>query len=632
MVNNQAIYYFHEGTNYQAYSYFGVHTQGDGLVFRTYAPHAKTVSVVGDFNHWNPEANPLTLLKDSGGVWEGTTPFLERGAYYKFAVQTSQGEILYKADPYATYAQTAGETASVYYPLEEYAWQDAAWMKHRKKRDMLSAPLNIYEVHAGSWKRHEDGSFYTYSDLARELVPYVKEMGYTHVEFLPLSEHPYDGSWGYPSTGYFAPTSRYGRPEELRYLIDTCHRNGIGVIMDWVPAHFPKDAFGLYRFDGTPLYEYKTPDRSELPGWGTCRFDVGSPEVQSFLISSLNYWIETFHIDGFRVDAVSSMLYLDYDKKNGEWTPNRYGGNECLETIDFFRKLNSYIEREFPSVMMIAEESTAFPKVSHSVADGGLGFCFKWNMGWMNDTLRYISTDPLFRKHHQHLATFSFSYAFYERYILSVSHDEMVHGKCSLIGRMPGDYRQQFDGARGYLGYMFAHPGKKLLFMGSEFAQFIEWDYKKGLDFFLLDYDSHSKFQTFVRELNLFYLEHPQLWQEDFSEKGFSWIAGDDCENSVLAFRRYDRRRRELIAVVNFTPVKREGYLIGVKSSGEYREVFNTDAERFGGSGAENVGLIKSVPTNVHGCKHGISLTLPPSSVIFLERAPKQDKRIRLTK
>ena len=359
---------------------------------------------------------------------------------------------------------------------------------------------------------------------------------------------------------------------------------------------------------------------------------MGSPEIQSFLISSLTYWIEEYHIDGFRVDAVSSMLYLDYDKNDGEWTPNRYGGNHCLEAIDFFRKLNSYIDRSYPSVMMIAEESTAFPKVSHSAADGGLGFRFKWNMGWMNDTLRYIATDPLFRKHHQNLATFSFSYAFFERYILSISHDEMVHGKCSLIGRMPGDYRQKFDGARGYLGYMFAHPGKKLLFMGTEFAQFIEWDYKKGLDFFLLDYDSHSKFQTFVRELNLFYLAHPQLWQEDFSEKGFSWIAGDDCDNSVLAFRRYDRRRRELIAVVNFTPVKREGYSIGVKSAGEYREVFNTDAERFGGSGTENVGLIKSVATKAHGCNQSISLTLPPSAVVFLERVPKQDKRIRLTK
>ncbi|MBO4954417.1 MAG: 1,4-alpha-glucan branching protein GlgB [Clostridia bacterium] len=632
MRNNQAVYYFHEGTNYRAFSYFGIHAEKDGLVFRTYAPNARAVSIVGDFNGWNPEATPMSLMEESGGIWEGRLNYLEAGAFYKFAITTADGKVVYKADPYATYSQTAGDTASIYFPDRDYAWHDSAWIKHRKKKDALSEPLNIYEVHAGSWRRHEDGSFYSYRDLARELVPYVKEMGYTHIEFLPLSEHPFDGSWGYQSTGYYAPTSRYGTPTDLRYLIDTCHQHGIGVIMDWVPAHFPKDEFGLYRFDGTPLYEYKTEDRSELPSWGTCRFDVGSPEVRSFLISSLTYWIEAYHIDGFRVDAVSSMIYLDYDKNNGEWTPNCYGGNECLEAIDFFKKLNWYMQTEYPSIVMIAEESTAFPKVSHRVEDGGLGFRFKWNMGWMNDTLRYISTDPLFRKHHQNLATFSFSYAFFEHYILSISHDEMVHGKCSLIGRMPGEYNQKFDGARGYLGYMFAHPGKKLLFMGSEFAQFIEWDYKKGLDFFLLDYDSHRKFQTFVRELNLFYLAHPQLWQEDFSEKGFSWIAGDDCENSVLAFRRLDRRKRELIAVVNFTPVKREGYLIGVNHAGEYQEVFNTDALRFGGSGVENEGVLQSIPMNVHGCRRALSLTLPPSGVIFLERVSKKEKSIRLTK
>lgn len=631
MRNDQAIYYFHEGTNYRAYSYFGVHAEAEGLVFRTYAPNARAVSLVGDFNGWDPNATPLTPVELSGGIWEGCLQQLDAGAFYKFAITTADGEVLYKADPYATYSQTAGETASVYMPYQSYTWNDSAWMKYRRKQDADSAPMNIYEMHAGSWKRHEDGSFYSYSDLAGELVPYVKEMGYTHIEFLPLSEHPFDGSWGYQSTGYYSPTARYGTPDELRCLIDTCHQHGIGVILDWVPAHFPKDAFGLYRFDGTPLYEYKNLDRSELAGWGTCRFDVGSPEVRSFLISSLTYWIEEFHIDGFRVDAVSSMLYLDYDKNDGGWVPNCYGGNECLEAIDFFKKLNAYIEREYPSVLMIAEESTAWPRVSHRVEDGGLGFRFKWNMGWMNDSLRYISTDPLFRKHHQNLATFTFSYAFFERYILSISHDEVVHGKGSLIGRMPGEYHQKFDGARGYLGYMFAHPGKKLLFMGSEFAQFIEWDYQKGLDFFLLDFDSHRKFQTFVRELNLFYLAHTQLWQEDFSEKGFSWIAGDDCENSVLAFRRFDRRRRELIAVVNFTPIKREKYLIGVRA-GEYREVFNTDAVRFGGSGAENTGVLKSIPAKIHGCQRALALTLPPSGVIFLERVPKKDKNVRLTK
>ncbi len=602
---------------FRAYEVLGCHPCAEGYVFRVWAPHARSVSLVGEFNGWNSAALPLSCVSDNG-IWECCTEQVQEYDTYKYYVVGADGRGVMKSDPYAYHFETRPSTASRVYTLEGYAWQDEAWQKSKSKRPLYDGPVNIYEVHAGSWKRYPDGHPFSYEKLAEELLPYVCDMGYTHIELMPLAEYPFDGSWGYQVTGYYAPTSRYGTPHDLMRFVDRCHQCGIGVIMDWVPGHFPKDEYGLYRFDGEACYEYADLRKGEHKRWGTCVFDYGRPEVRSFLISNALFWLEKYHIDGIRVDAVASMLYLDYDRREGEWLPNCYGGRENLEAIDFLKKLNEAVFAAYPYTMMIAEESTAWPLVSHPTSEGGLGFNFKWNMGWMNDMLRYVSLDPLYRSGNHNAITFSFFYAFSENFVLPISHDEVVHGKCSLINKMPGEYAQKFAGVRLFLAYMMAHPGKKLTFMGTEFGQFVEWNYEQELDWLLLDYPAHRELQQFTRTLNHFYHSTSPLWENDFSWEGFSWIANDDAAQSVIAFRRIDRRGKEVIAVCNFTPVQRENYRIGVPLYGIYEEIFTTDAATFGGSGVEN-GTVTAARVPMHGCEQSVSLTLPPLSVVFLK-------------
>ena len=611
-VNDMASYLFHQGTNYKAYDYLGVHVTEQGVVFRVWAPNAEKVFVVGDFNQWLEKA-PMKMIT-RGGVWEAVLPTdaVKLGDKYKCKIYNG-GRSVMKSDPYGIEAELPPATATVISDIDGYVWRDEGWLTHRKKKagKFVNEPINIYEIHLGSWKRHEDGSYYTYSEIASELAPYVKQMGYTHVELMPVMEHPFDGSWGYQVCSYYAPTARYGSPKEFMGFIDSMHEAGIGVILDWVPAHFPKDEHGLYEFDGVPLYEYQGWDRIEHDGWGTRRFDVGRNEVECFLISNAMFWIEKYHVDGLRVDAVASMMYLDYDRLPGQWVPNVNGDNKCLEAIAFFQKLNGWLEGKHPDVMMIAEESTAWANVT-KFADGGLGFDAKWNMGWMNDTLSYISEDPLFRKYHHDKMTFALTYSFNEKYILSVSHDEVVHGKRSLIDKMWGDYWQKFAGVRAYLGFMMTHPGKKLLFMGSEFGQFIEWKYDSQLDWFLLDYESHSKLQHYVAELNQFYLSTPALWQKDDSWDGFRWIDPDNRDQSIFSYRRIDAKGREYIVLINFTPVVREDFLLGVPSSGIYQEVLNSDDLRFGGSGVINSEDMKTTGVAWNYQPDSVKLRVPP--------------------
>lgn len=620
--NDVPLYLFHEGSNSNAYEYFGSHRKNKNtVVFRVWAPDAKNVSVTGDFNDWSETENPMKPLKNSGGVWEAEIKNIKPYDMYKYCITAADGRTLMKCDPYGFHMETRPGTATKYYEIDDcYEWHDEKWVEGRNGKNIYESPVNIYEIHAGSWKQYDDGNFYSYRVLADSLVPYVKKMGYTHIEFMPLTEYPFDGSWGYQVTGYFAATSRYGEPKDLMYLIDKCHENGIGVILDWVPAHFPKDANGLYEFDGGPLYEYSDPRKGEHYGWGTRVFDFGKNEVRSFLMSSASFWLKKYHLDGIRIDAVASMLYLDYDRKDGEWVPNKNGGNENLEAVEFLQKLNENIFRDFPYAMMIAEESTSWPMVTKPVFSGGLGFNFKWNMGWMNDILRYFSLDGFFRKYNHDCITFSMFYAFSENFVLPISHDEVVHGKKSLIDKMPGSYDEKFAGVRAFLGYMMAHPGKKLMFMGQEFGQFIEWNYEKGLDWLLLDYPKHRALQNYFKKINEFYKANPAFWQIDYSWEGFSWISSDDKDNSVIAFRRIDEKGKEIIVVCNFTNVERCDYRIGIPKKGAYKIVFNSDDVDFGGEGKGNKGKLKTESINMHGFEQSISLDLPPMSAIYIKK------------
>lgn len=625
------VYLFHNGTNYKAYKFFGNHKiNKDKFAFRVWAPNATAVSVVGDFNSWDNNANKCKLV--APGIWEAIVKGVNIYDCYKYAVTSPTGVVHLKADPYAVHQETRPGTGSKVYELHNYSWGDEAWQKKKENQNILAQPINIYEVHFGSWKRHDDGNFLTYREMAEQLVPYVKDMGYTHIEMLPIMEYPYDGSWGYQVTGYFAATSRYGLPEDLMYFVDCCHKAGIGVILDWVPAHFPKDAFGLYEFDGTCCYEYSDMKKGEHKEWGTRVFDYAKNEVKSFLISSAEYWIDEFHFDGIRVDAVASMLYLDYCRKDGEWIPNKNGGRENLEAVEFFKQLNSTILSNHPGSMMIAEESTAWPMITMPPDKGGLGFNFKWNMGWMNDMLRYTSMDPLFRKGNHNCITFSFFYAFSENFILPISHDEVVHGKASLLNKMPGEYDMKFDGMRLFLAYMMAHPGKKLLFMGSEFGQFIEWNYKQGLDWLLLDYDKHRQLQGFTRELNNFYNEHSELWEIDYSWEGFQWISSEDNCNSVIAFRRINSKGEEIIAVFNWTPNNFSSYKIGVPEKGTYKVLLDTSLAKYGGDKSRKDNAYRTKAQPIHGYEQNIDLKLHGLSALFLQKVKAPAKSVKKAK
>lgn len=597
-----------------AYELLGSFYKGKTTVFRVWAPNAHSVSVVGDFNGWNNDANPMMRL--DGGVWETEISGVKNYDIYKYAV-TGEGGTVLKSDPYARHFETSPANASKVYADDKYKWNDKEWLKKREKTNIYESPVNIYEVHAGSWKTYPDGNPFDYVKLAEELVVYLKEMNYTHVELMPITEYPFEGSWGYQVTGYFAPTSRYGTPADFKKFVDIMHNNGIGVILDWVPAHFPRDEHGLFRFDSTPCYEYADSRKGEHKEWGTCVFDYGRQQVKSFLTSSAVFWLKEYHIDGLRVDAVASMLYLDYGRQDGEWLPNIYGGRENLEAVEFLREVNSAAFKANPSVLMIAEESTAWPMVTKPAFDGGLGFNFKWNMGWMNDMLRYMSLDPLFRKDNHDCLTFSFFYAFSENFVLPISHDEVVHGKCSMINKMPGDYDLKFAGLRAFYAYMMAHPGKKLLFMGQEFAQFIEWDYKKQLDWLLFDYEPHRNMQKFSKELNKFYLDNSQLWEIDYSWEGFKWISNDDNSQSIIAFRRMNKAGEEIIAVCNFVPVERKGYRIGVPKLGSYKRVFCSDDVKFGGKTEPRRAGFKAEKIPMHDCDYSVELDIPAMSVSF---------------
>ncbi|MDR2570145.1 MAG: 1,4-alpha-glucan branching protein GlgB [Oscillospiraceae bacterium] len=618
------VYLFHQGTNYRAYEFLGCHfdSKTGVAVFRTWAPKAKTVHLLGDFNNWSENAHPMTRISD-GGVWETTVDGVVQNQRYKYAITSGRDKRVLKSDPYAFCSETEDRTASIIFDLSGYKWKDSKWQNKVKKRNNLDFPMNIYEVHLGSWMRNPEGRAFSYIELADRLIPYVKDMNYTHIELMPVMEHPFGGSWGYQICGFFAPTTRYGTPHDFMKFVDMCHQAEIGVILDWVPSHFPKDEHGLIEFDGGPLYECHGADRIENWEWGTRCFDYGRTEVQSFLVSNALFWLDIYHVDGLRVDAVSSMLYLDYGREAGEWTPNTNGGNENLDAIAFLRKLNAAVFGEIPHAMMIAEESTAWPLVTKPIHDGGLGFNFKWNMGWMNDMLEYVEVDPLYRKGIHNKITFSFFYAFSENFVLPLSHDEVVHGKKSLLNKMPGDYEMKFAGLRVFLGYMMTHPGKKLTFMGAEFGQFREWDTETGLDWLLLEYPMHRNLKNYVKELGAFYLNNPALWEIDYSWDGFKWISDSDRDQNTIAFIRTDRKGENIISLINFAPVTRDEYRIGVPDEGVYTEVFNSDLEEYGGWNNLNNHEIIAENIPMHGFDYSVSLKAPPLAMVCIRKNKK---------
>lgn len=625
VITDYDLHLFNEGTHHKIFERLGSHLMTingvEGALFAVWAPCAKRVSVAGDFNQWDGRRHQMRCL-GSSGVWEIFIPGICKGDKYKYEIKTGGGEIYVKSDPYAFYSELRPGTASIVYDTDSYEWDDSSWISERDGGNIFEKPVSIYEVHLGSWARTGDAgeTFLTYREYADRLVKYVLEMGYTHIEFLPVAEYPFDGSWGYQVTGYYSVTSRYGSPEDFMHLIDECHRNGIGVIMDWVPAHFPKDGHGLARFDGTALYEHMDMRQGEHPDWGTHIFNFDRHEVRNFLVSNAVFWFEKYHIDGLRVDAVASMLYLDYGKKQGEWVPNKWGGRENVGAINFLRQLNTTVYKYFPGVMMIAEESTSWALVSKPPYVGGLGFSFKWNMGWMNDYLRYISMDPIYRKYHHNNLTFSIMYAMSENFILVLSHDEVVHGKCSMLSKMPGDYRQKFAGLRVSYGYMYGHPGKKLLFMGGEFGQFIEWDYKRSLDWHLLGYEMHKKLQLFVKDLNSLYTREKAMYEVDFSYDGFEWIDCNDSDHSVIAFVRKGKDWHDtLVFVCNFTPVVYNNYRVGVPFDLFYKEILNSDSEIYGGSNVGNLGGVRAEQLPYHGRPYSVNLQVPPLGMLVLK-------------
>ena len=620
------LYLYNEGTNFLAYKMLGAHKIDGGWRFSVWAPNARMVCLSGNFNNWDKFERPLAKIGTTG-VWYGVFDDIKEGDIYKYAIHQQDGEVVLKSDPVAFFSEIRPNTASVVRDIDNFKWSDSKWLKNREKTPPYQRPMNIYEMHIGSWRQHPDGSFYTYRELADELIDYVKDMGYTHIEIMPITEYPFDGSWGYQVTGYFSATSRYGNPEDLKCFINQCHKNEIGVIMDWVPAHFPRDLHGLYRFDGTPTYEYSDPRIGEHKEWGTLVFDYSKKEVLSFLMSSAHFWVSEFHMDGLRVDAVSSMLYRDYNRNDGEWIANIYGGHENLEAIEFLRNLNKMMFSEFPNILMIAEESTAWGMVTGPVDQGGLGFNYKWNMGWMNDTLRYMSMDPYFRKDNHNLLTFLMFYAYSENYILPLSHDEVVHGKCSLLNKMFGDYEEKFSAYRALLAYYLALPGKKMLFMGGELGEFIEWRYDEGLEWHLLEYDKHKKLNDYIKTINNYYLLAKPFWQNEENWDGFSWINDGDNDRSVISFIRKGKKRGDNVLVVsNFTPVERKKYLIGVPSAGEYVVDMDSSWDAFGGSRAKRRVKYKTKKQNFLGFSNVIEINLEGLSTVYIKKETKKNK------
>jgi 1,4-alpha-glucan branching enzyme len=613
------VYLFREGTNTRLYTAMGCVLGPEVATFRVWAPSASSVAVVGAFNEWDSGRHAMTARADGSGIWEATIPGVRRGDAYKYRVVGGDGTYtMDKADPFALYAEAPPLTASRAWTLD-YEWGDADWMASRRSRNALDAPVSIYEMHLGSWRRGADNRLPTYREVAQPLAEYLRDQGFTHVELMPVTEHPFYGSWGYQTTGYFAPTARYGAPEDFMYFVDVLHRHGVGVILDWVPSHFPTDGHGLGYFDGTHLYEHADPRQGFHPEWKSSIFNYARHEVRAFLLSSALFWLDRYHVDGLRVDGVASMLYLDYGRKEGEWIPNAFGGRENLGAVEFLRHLNQSVYRDHPDTQVIAEESTSWPMVSRPVYVGGLGFGMKWNMGWMHDTLDYMRQPPIFRKYHHERLTFSIWYAFFENFVLALSHDEVVYGKGSLLGKMPGDAWQQFANLRLMYGYMWAHPGKKLLFMGSEFGQRREWTHEEGLEWWVLQHPEHAGIQRWVADLNALLRSEPALHEVDFAQGGFEWIDCHDSDNSVISFLRRPRAGPPLLVVCNFTPVPRHNYVVGVPQGGYWRELLNGDAPLYGGSGMGNLGGVDSAPVPAHGQFHSLTVTLPPLATVFFK-------------